>query len=1108
MRSTGVLAQSAAWAMAVVSLVMATIAVASEAQAKAKGPAAASVDRPGASPSRAPAVGSNARWLWSDDRSESWKSSTARCRELLDRLSRQEPLTVKYLPRIREKCRLLLRTGDFDWKKATAVDWLANLLEDVLAGKEPYLRYRGKGLGYPYWSDTVQRIEATWVHVPPDYDPAKSYQLFLYYKCGGGIHNKDGKAAGGYRPTAEVANQTDTFHAWSSLNIQVKGRMGAHVELEEFPAALAKDFSVDGDRVFLTGWSDGGFTAVWLASHYPHLVAGIAPLCANWQYSNVENLGLLNLPTLALDGWGDGGYNNLQFCRWQVLRNLGGDASCIWAHHGHEYKAYEDLEEFRQVLDWAKGHKRDLWPKRVYYATWNLHWNRAYWVSIDRMTSPVLAAEIEAEIKPGNRIEVRCRNVAAYRLSLGERLVDVQKPVRVFTGGKESYSGPAKAELAIEVLPPPAGNFVKSAAMPDEIAAVTLESSYDTQGFLQIPARRWLAVKPTGWDEKTARLLAKWAPQSARADVDVTEDDLAKFNLIVYGGPAINKLTARMAGALPVKIDREGFTVGNRRYGQPTHCVAFLHPNPLNPKKYVIVYAFNDAAAFAKHGYFGMTGESVWKFRSGDCVVSGIPARRPKWGVALDDQPFETHRTMFDNAWQPDASPPLAVLAKPLDYLQVLRLKAEAIREAAGAEVGVIWDHTPGWNRWGTSLPAGPVTLSDLAMLDMLPEYVLTAQVAGAELVRGGHSPAAASTLFADPREPGYDPKTCLARGDIDPKRTYRVAMGHFGLPSYGAEPGKMPKLFRFATGEDFQADPHNRVILHGLRQLPLQVIEATGDYLRKRQRFSPRPMAFDLAEYVFNREDNDFGACDWLHLGMDVSWQMSDGLSDDRRYSLGIGLRLSDQPKQGPGRSNAKKFLDLGRDAKDAAAFDFGTLDKNLGVTAECKVRRFALAPDGGSKSCRLVAEGDAGAIGRGLLVEVRLSNRGPGEVAGMAVLSENLMRRFYVDAWPDERQKDARYAGYHRSVGPYQQPPLHEDAALLLSAGPALATTKLILPGAGYGVGLVGFSTPLDLKPGEEKKVPLLLVSVNRPKDRPEVKLAEIVQGIQPQLLDPERR
>ena len=110
-------------------------------------------------------------------------------------------------------------------------------------------------------------------------------------------------------------------------------------------AAVGEDrdgVSVDRDRVFLTGWSDGGFTAVWLASHYPHLVTGIAPSCGNWQYANVEYLGLTNLPTLNVDGWFDGGYNNISFARWQMLRSDKADTACIWGQHGHSYQPYED----------------------------------------------------------------------------------------------------------------------------------------------------------------------------------------------------------------------------------------------------------------------------------------------------------------------------------------------------------------------------------------------------------------------------------------------------------------------------------------------------------------------------------------------------------------------------------------------------------------------------------------------------------------------------------------------------------------------------------------------------------------------------------------------
>ena len=87
--------------------------------------------------------------------------------------------------------------------------------------------------------------------------------------------------------------------------------------------------------------------------------------------------------------------------------------------------------------------------------------------------------------------------------------------------------------------------------LANEITAVTVGSSYDTKGFLAIPDRRWMSVRPTALDEATARLLTKWWPENAKADSDVTDQDLAEFHLMLYGGPEMNKLTARMADRLP-----------------------------------------------------------------------------------------------------------------------------------------------------------------------------------------------------------------------------------------------------------------------------------------------------------------------------------------------------------------------------------------------------------------------------------------------------------------------------------------------------------------------------------------------------------------------------
>ncbi|MBC8875598.1 MAG: prolyl oligopeptidase family serine peptidase [Planctomycetes bacterium] len=1065
---------------------------------------AAGKEAPAEQAAAAPAVDSPARWLWAPEKGEAWMGSTEKSRQLLDKLNLESPFVQKHLATVKRKVALLTRTAAFDWRKQTAIDYLEQMLDDLIAGQEPTRRYAGKGFGYPYWSDTMRRVEAIWVHVPPDYDPEKRYQLFMYYKCGGGIHFKDGKAAGGYRPTAEMANGTDTFHMWSSLSTQVKGRMGAKIELEEATAALTKDFSVDPDRVFLTGWSDGGFTAIWLAAHYPHLVAGIAPNCANWQYTNAHVVGLSNLPTLAVDGWFDGGYNRSQFVRWQMLDGLKADASAIWGQHGHSYQPYEDGEEFQYILDWAKAKRRNLHPRRVSYSTWNLTWPRAYWVTIERANEPWLACRIDAEVKDKNLIQVQTWNVAAYRLQLDDKLVSPDKRTVVVTNGQRSYEGPFERELRIELAGPPAGKYVKSDAMPDGIAAQTAERSYGPDQYLAIPGQTFLAVKPTGMDEKTAQLLAGWYPENARADTDITDEDLVEQNLFIYGGPTVNRLAERIAADLPVQFERGRFIVGEKAYDQATHCVTLLHPNPLNPKKYVVLYAFNDATAFARNDFFKMKGESAWAFRVGDCVVRGIPSTRPKWGVSPAVKSFDERHIIFDNAWQVPRTEPLGELIESFDYMQLLRLEADAIREATGTVIGMICGHTPKYLRWSERLAPGPVTLHDLATLDTLPQYVSVAEVNGKDLMALRRFQPAAWTIFADRREPACSPAD-LALADVDPEKTYRVAFGYHGIPAYGTEPAKMPRLFRFGNESEFLGSERNSMFAANLKLLPLQVTEAVAQYIRKRGKVGPRRIGYDLTDYVMNPEANDFGAYDWLHLGIDTDRLGPPDDEQTERYTINFGFRRSDQPDLGPPQPNSKQFRELDLEHRDPVRLGFVNLAKQLPLNLNLKTSSWAVVANAGYEKFQLAAPNAEGhRVGRAALVDLQFVNQGPTELAGEAVLADSILRKINGEVWPTGARDSTvgYYAGFHRTIGKWKEPPVHEDAVLLLFPDGAAKLDKLVTPNAGYNFGLVGLRLPVTIKAGDTCSLRLLLIAVERPPETKSMMLETVLESLRDSL------
>ncbi len=188
----------------------------------------------------------------------------------------------------------------------------------------------------------------------------------------------------------------------------------------------------------------------------------------------------------------------------------------------------------------------------------------------------------------------------------------------------------------------------------------------------------------------------------------------------------------------------------------------------------------------------------------------------------------------------------------------------------------------------------------------------------------------------------------------------------------------------------------------------------------------------------------------------------------------------------------------------KQPATFNFANLDKHLpltvdigseehAITAEREFKTFALAP----------AESKENALGRCLLIDVKLANAGLQDVDVTTVLSAAELRAPYGQVWPDEDNKDERgyYAGYHRSVGEYRQPPVHEDAALLLFVGAMPKTAKLMAPNAGYNFGLAGIKTPLTVRAGQTLTLPLLLIAVDSPRGA-NVSLAEILASLRNEL------
>ena len=118
-------------------------------------------------------------------------------------------------------------------------------------------------------------------------------------------------------------------------------------------------------------------------------------------------------------------------------------------------------------------------------------------------------------------------------------------------------------------------------------------------------------VRPSGTPLSPA--LGKWAAEQAdyavsewvhffrgeprvKRDVELSPEDIAAHNLVLFGDPSSNAIYKRIEARLPIRWSASGVVAGSETYSKD-HAPIFIFPNPLNPKKYVVInsgFTFHD----------------------------------------------------------------------------------------------------------------------------------------------------------------------------------------------------------------------------------------------------------------------------------------------------------------------------------------------------------------------------------------------------------------------------------------------------------------------------------------------------------------------------------
>jgi pimeloyl-ACP methyl ester carboxylesterase len=301
--------------------------------------------------------------------------------------------------------------------------------------------------------------------------------------------------------------------------------------------------------------------------------------------------------------------------------------------HKFDPTARIEVEKRLAAID-AKREQNDA-PEKITFTTTTLKYNSAHWVTIHALEEHWKPATIKAQFSANKDfIRVTASNVKDFSIhfpadqvpaNLSDIYVEKLNDVDSFEMFKLSIKGNAREYFFASV--PLRSDRSWGARIrrdgdtweqvsPIEPASELLVKKHDLQGPIDDAFMGpFIFVKPTSegrhgevdrWvDSEFTRAVREWRRQM-RGDVTVITseelkpEDIAKYNLILWGDPKRNPTIAKVLDQLPLKWEADRLTIGTQKFDSRSNVPVMIYPNPLNRDRYVVI---NSSFTYREYDY-------------------------------------------------------------------------------------------------------------------------------------------------------------------------------------------------------------------------------------------------------------------------------------------------------------------------------------------------------------------------------------------------------------------------------------------------------------------------------------------------------------------------
>ncbi|GAB4142019.1 MAG: prolyl oligopeptidase family serine peptidase [Planctomycetaceae bacterium] len=438
----------------------------------------------------------------------------------------------------------------------------------------------------------------------------------------------------------DVFGRTNNAYRWSG-----------ETDIFEAMADLRRTVRVDNLRITLHGFSMGGAGAWHLGLHYPSKWSSVGPgagFVDFYEYQNQKQkrplhehltLGIYDAVDYVLNA------ANVPVCTYggekdkQLLastrmvdeaKKLGVKIKLVIGKGaGHRFTP-EGFKEFMAFHLEKSKQGRLPFPglDSIRFTTRTLKYNQCEWLTIEEMLELYKPAVVEGGVDKNGVLRLKTKNVAVLQIArdiadtveIDGTLLKLRDAAQGLLPGV--YYEKGKRQWYAQTY----NESKKFLQNPDLRKRHNLQGPID-DAFMQ----PFVCVRGTGtpWNEAQSdwanwtlkrfdREFDKWLRGKIPIvdDSAITDAHIASKNLILFGDPGSNSLIAKVLEKLPIQWTKKEIIVHGKSYDPATHGISLIYPNPLNPRRYVVI---NSGHTFHERDF---RASNSWLFpRLGDIAV-------------------------------------------------------------------------------------------------------------------------------------------------------------------------------------------------------------------------------------------------------------------------------------------------------------------------------------------------------------------------------------------------------------------------------------------------------------------------------------------------------